>query len=326
MMKKSSVWFLLLVLLGGLGLGYWLGISKKGVQDGSSGSQVLRENSPEYKFINPILLGQTNNTIHTESLDPLQAKIAAYVTIAQQNQKISNVSVYYRQMNSGSWTGVNENDTYAPGSMLKVAVLIGYLDEADNNPSILDTEYSYNPQIDEGQYYKPAVMLSPGKHSVRDLLKNMIVESDNTATLILANQRPDIVEKVYKALALPNPQVGVDFMSPLQYASFWRVLYNATYLSKSNSEEALDLLSFTTFTDGLMGGLPSETRAAHKFGEHTDVVPNKTAVHELHDCGIIYPPKKDPYFLCVMTRGSDFGILEKTISDVSKLIYLEVAP
>jgi beta-lactamase class A len=319
-MKARFSWFGVLALLVSLGCGYWLG-QHKSVFSNSPSSQVLRENSPEYKFINPLLLTQSNNSLHTPSLSILESKIASFVTIAKGDKSLNDISVYYRQMNSGDWTGFNENGTYAPGSMLKVAILIGYLDSADTDQNILDTQYSYNPQIDEGQYYKPAAMLSPGKHDVRDLIKNMITESDNTATLILANQRPDIVEKVYKALALPNPQVGEDFMSPLQYSAFWRVLYNATYLTKPNSEEALDLLSLTTFNDGLVAGLPNGIKVAHKFGEHTNVEPNAPPVRELHDCGIIYPSSKSPYFLCVMTRGSDFKVLEKTISDVSKLVY-----
>src|SRR6266481_7334580 len=131
--------------------------------------------------------------------------------------------------------------------MLKVAIMMGYLNQAETNPNFLNIKYAYTPQIDEGQYFKPPVTLSAGSYSATDLIKNMIVESDNTATLILANQNPSIIENVYKKLSLPDPEVGSDFMSPKQYAIFWRVLYNGTYLSHETSEEALDLLSLTTF-------------------------------------------------------------------------------
>ena len=312
------------VLLGGLA-GYFVARGPMHISaSGTSTSQILRENSPEYKFTNPYLLTQSNTEVKDSIYNDLESKISAYDANAESDGKISDISVYLRNMNTGKWTGVNEDDTYAPGSMLKVAIMMGYLSAAEINPSILDVKYDYDPQIDEGQYFKPPVMLAAGTYSARDLIKNMIIESDNTATLILANQNTSIVQQVYKTLDLPDPEVAADFMSPEQYAVFWRVLYNGTYLAHSTSEEALDLLSLTTFNDGLVAGLPANTRVAHKFGEHTDVYPNKPAVHELHDCGIIYPTSGDPYFLCVMTRGSEFAPLEKTISDISKMVYTDL--
>ena len=317
--RRTILLVVLGVLIGGAG-GYFF--ARQAPQSlASSGSQVLRVNSSEYKFTNPLLLTQSNSDNKSPDYNSLQGKIFDYISTAEKSGQISDISVYFRDMNSGKWTGVNENDMYAPGSMLKVAIMMGYLSAAEENPSVLDEKYSYDPQIDEGQYFKPPVMLVADQYAASDLIKNMIVESDNTATLILANQNPNIIEQVYKNLALPDPQAGVDFMSPKQYAVLWRVLYNGTYLSHDDSEEALDLLSLTTFDDGLVAGLPANTPVAHKFGEHSDVFANKPTVHELHDCGIIYPSSKDPYFLCVMTRGSDFTPLEKTISDISKLVY-----
>ena len=35
---------------------------------------------------------------------------------------------------------------------------------------------------------------------------------------------------------------------------------------------------------------------------------------------MVYYPEK-PYFLCVMTKGSDFAVLEKIISDISRIAY-----
>jgi beta-lactamase class A len=307
-------------ILGGAG-GYIYAQHKVAFSSSSTSSQTFRENSPNYKFTNPLLLTQSNADKPSSAYASFQTVIDNYLDSARTNSDVSDVSVYFRDMNSGLWTGVNENDTYAPGSMLKVAIMMGYLSTAETNTGFLDVKYAYTPQIDEGQYFKPPVMLPAGTYSAGDLIKNMIIESDNTATLILANQNPNVVERVYHNLHLPDPEVGADFMSPNQYAVFWRVLYNGTYLSHDDSEEALDLLSLTTFNDGLVAGLPSGTRVAHKFGEHTDVSVNKPVVHELHDCGIVYLPSKDPYFLCVMTRGSDFNALEKVISGLSKLVY-----
>jgi hypothetical protein len=41
---------------------------------------------------------------------------------------------------------------------------------------------------------------------------------------------------------------------------------------------------------------------------------------QLHDCGIVYFPNH-PYIVCLMTRGYDWNVLEKTLKDISKIIF-----
>ena len=107
-------------------------------------------------------------------------------------------------------------------------------------------------------------------------------------------------------------------MSVTDNASFFRILYNASYLTKDNSQKALDLLSKVDFTDGIRAGVPSSVKVANKFGERE--VGN---IIQLHDCGIVYF-KDHPYLLCIMSRGTDFTKLAASIKNISRLVYLEV--
>jgi beta-lactamase class A len=102
-----------------------------------------------------------------------------------------------------------------------------------------------------------------------------------------------------------------DFMSPKSFSSVFRTLYNSSFFEWSLSEQVLNLLSQTTFTQGLVAGVPDGTVVSHKYGENTD---------ELHDCGIVYHPGR-PYLLCVMTRGSNVHSLEMTIAHISKMAW-----
>jgi hypothetical protein len=102
------------------------------------------------------------------------------------------------------------------------------------------------------------------------------------------------------------------------YGMFFRVLFNASYLSKDSSEKALKLLSESTFTKGLVAGIPSGVSISHKFGERV-----MGDTRQLHDCGIVYLPKQ-PYLLCIMTRGKDFDQLAGVISEISKKVYDDV--
>ena len=105
-------------------------------------------------------------------------------------------------------------------------------------------------------------------------------------------------------------------MTVKTYASFFRILYNGTYLTQRDSEHLLSLLSQSSFTQGLIAGLPTDMVVAHKFGEAS--LPDGT--HQLHDCGIVYKPNQ-PYLICVMTKGTNFNTLAGVISHISKTVY-----
>ena len=81
-----------------------------------------------------------------------------------------------------------------------------------------------------------------------------------------------------------------------------------------DSEKALDILSKTTFNDGLVAGVDKGITVSHKFGEYVG------QQIELHDCGIIYYPE-NPYFLCIMTRGDNLDNLKDVIKNISGQIY-----
>ena len=130
------------------------------------------------------------------------------------------------------------------------------------------------------------------------------------------------INRIYTDLGLDVPGVFTpdDFMTVKGYASFFRILYNASYLNKEMSNKALELLSKAEFAKGLTAGVPKDIVVAHKFGERTHG-PEK----QLHDCGIIYFPHRS-YILCVMTRGDRWENLTSIIRTVSRIVYDEVEP
>ncbi len=81
------------------------------------------------------------------------------------------------------------------------------------------------------------------------------------------------------------------------------------------SQLALELLSQTTFREGIAAGVPESERVAHKFGYA--VIQGEG---QLHDCGIVYHPKM-AYVLCVMTSGTDANQMNAAIVETSKMVY-----
>lgn len=287
----------------------------------STGSPALlpiRENSSVYHFTNPLLLINitSKNAFTNRSIEKSLQNYVRKINPAD----ASRVSVYFHDLNSGKWTGVNEDEVYAPASMLKVVILLAYL----KNPALLIERVEYNKNLALPQYYKPSRVLSNGYHTVRELIIAMVVDSDNAAMFALIAKHREAVLDVYASLRLPDPSVGPDdFMSAKSYSAVFRTLYNSTYLRREYSEQALELLTHTSFTKGLVAGVGTSTVIAHKFGEHTAYDQSGNVRRELHDCGIVYYPEK-PYFLCVMTEGNDFGKLEKIIADLSRIAYENV--
>ena len=314
---------IILISIGALIVG-WFGSSiyNSHFVDTSKDIVPLRENSPDYKFINPLILMTDKRKINFEEYTDLESKISNYISTAKKGGSVKDVSIYFMDLNSAEWIGVNEESLYAPSSMLKVSVLLGYLKLAEDNPLVLSEKLYYNPTSIGGQYYKPR-QLAVGYYSVEELLKQMIIESDNDAMRALDDAHIDEILSIYKDLKLPDPNGdALDNMSPRAYSRLFRAIYNGAYISHSSSEEALKLLSQTDFNLGLVSGATS-TIVSHKFGELTDIENGVVQEKELHDCGIVYFPGK-PYFLCVMTRGNsdtDFPSLQKIISDISSITF-----
>lgn len=281
----------------------------------------VRENSSGYNLINPLLL--VDSDLEAPELDWVKEIIAE--SISNNGQNASSTSVYFRDLNVGKWTGVNEDAIYNPSSMMKVAVMMGYLKRVDTDHDLLNKMLQYKYTDDPGQNFKPLHPLSSGQHSVVEIIQSMIVGSDNDAMIALYNNDRESFVNVLKELKIPPPSsiTESNFISPKMYSSIFRTLYSSTYLSRALSENALLLLANTEFKLGLVAGVPKDVVVAHKFGEHTTLKNGIYESRQLHDCGIIYYPH-NPYFLCVMTKGHDFNRLALVISNISRDVYTAI--
>ncbi len=279
----------------------------------------LREISHTYRFISPLLAVGDAEELH--DFAALEREVGDRIRDTTAAGQASTISVYFRDLNSSRWMGVNADERFAPASLYKVATMIAYLKTAETRPEILTTSVIYDPANSPSRPEDDATVstIVPGKpYTVTQLITHMIVASDNdAAALLIHGLNRNLMAEVFGNLGLALPADGDlgDTMSAKSYSLFFRILYNASYLGRSTSEQALELLSQTTFRDGLEAGVPAGVTVSHKFGHR--VLPNG---EELHDCGIIYAPQK-PYLLCIMTRGDTIAGLTQSIRDISRLIY-----
>ncbi len=162
------------------------------------------------------------------------------------------IGIYVRNLNNGPWFGINEDEKYSPASLMKVPILITFLKWIESDPNILTRKILVNDDENGStQYFKPAKNLIIGKeYTVKELLEQMIIYSDNSAMNILANIMPiDFYTKMSHDINIPIPKKDTEenYLSVKEVATFFRILYNSSYLNRDSSEYALGLLSKVTF-------------------------------------------------------------------------------
>lgn len=252
----------------------------------------------------------------------LQSDIEKKISEGRTRGTLIDAAVYYRDLNNGPWFGVNQDKPFYPGSLLKVPLAISYYKRADTERDILARQFQYDKageDYERGQPFGQGQALQDGAvYSIADLLTLMLTQSSNEAAVALA-QLADTEQIIttYEDLGIPPPLPGRDALMDVHtFGSFFRILYNATYLDREASEQMLALMAQSTFKEGIVAGLPEGTVVSHKFGVRE--LPNN--IKQLHDCGIVYS-SQHPYILCIMTQGHDWQELADVIADISKLIY-----
>lgn len=304
--------------------GLFLGISYYRIFAGNGKPEIMRLKG--YKFISPLLDYETKPELRNKEIIGLKQALEKIIKDKIEKNQAIYISVYFRDMLNGPWFGINERDNFAPASLLKVPIMIAYFKHAEQNPEILQCNIAYDKEIqdDTRQNIHPDKKLELGKsYSVEELIYRMTVYSDNTAkNLLLNNIDEGVIDRVYTDIGIIIPHIRgkTDFIATKEYASFFSILFNASYLNREMSEKALNILSQSTFKIGIPSGVPADIIVAHKFAERGDTV-NQT--FQLHDCGIVYY-KERPYLLCVMTYGRDFEELDAIVKKISEVTYKEI--
>lgn len=281
--------------------------------------------SGEGRYTNPLLECDVAQGAINATKISFQGELAKFVGGINGSIGVSDVAVYFRDLNNGPAFGVKQDDLFIPASLLKVPVMMAYFKAAEKTPEILSSNISVPTDIlsvDIPQLEPPEKRIEVGKqYTVEELITRMIVYSDNQSLISLFEKMPgEELMNLYKLLGVDSAVISdpTASISVRQYSAFFRILFNSSFLSQNYSEKALGILTESAFEKGLRSGVPNEVPIAHKFGER-----EIQGALQLHDCGIVYYPKH-PYLLCIMTRGTDFTKLQNAISSISSFVYSEV--
>jgi beta-lactamase class A len=322
--QKSKVF--LYIIAGFFTIGIWIYI-------GNNFMPQEKKDRNEFMFTNPAL--QTDlweNIMRWENIN-LEHIFTTYEQEKIAKWDILNLSVYFRDLNNGNWFGTEEKEMFSPASLMKLPLLLAYYKQSEYDPSLLQKKlkFTINWTMDDyTQNIKPENRLVPWKeYTIEEIMRQMIIHSDNEASIFLErNIHIDEFKKVFMDIWLFFPPIiSWNFDNNIRvvdYAAFFRILFNASYLNKENSQKVLWMLTQTTFKDGLIKGVnDTNIKVSHKFGERSIFGNNWIERMQLHDCGIVYYPNH-PYILCIMTRWYEFETLKKVIEDVSNITYKKI--
>jgi beta-lactamase class A len=278
----------------------------------------IRRISKDYKFIAPIFAIEPRT--ESEKYSALKINLNKYI-LSEREKGLTSAAVYFKKLSSGSWFSINKDERFDPGSLLKVGVLITYLRMAENDNNLLNKEIVYHSQpgfVFPIEHFQSDTILEGHKYTINALLRYMIRNSDNRATVFLEDHMDTTVfKKEFADLGITTPRFNdPNFtLNAKEYSMMFNALYNAGYLRKRASEDALALLSESVFKNGLLKGIPPSVVVAHKYGEFGNRIS-----HELHESGIVYLDN-DPYLITVMTRGTDWNEMSEVVGHISGMIY-----
>jgi beta-lactamase class A len=333
-MRKQIVIYIFALFVG-LVIGVFFGSNSKKSNEknlpdakNNTNERNVEYRSDGYQFISPLLDCDTGQNIYQGQTFVLKEKLAKYIQQQKSQNRITDASVYFRDLRNGPWFGINEDTKFVPASLMKVPIMIAYYKLAETSPDMLQKKIDVGQLAPETfeQSYRPSQKIESGKtYSIDELIYHMIAFSDNDAlTLLLQNIDQGILLQSYTDLGviIPGAKSLDDELTVKDYSSFFRILYNASYLDRNYSERALETLSKSDFQNGIVAGLPSGIQVSHKFGERFSISSQNydSSEKQLHDCGIVYDPDH-PYLVCIMSKGKNSEELSKTVKEISQMIY-----
>ncbi len=291
------------------------------IANGTNGNDYCNYNIARlsgYQYIRPLLFAEPS--CEAASLYGIKTDLESEINSLKNKGIITTASVYLREFHKGEWMSINENEKFSPGSLLKVPELITFFKMNEKQPGILEKKITFDhPLISDktATYLSKSIQL--GKtYTIMELLEYMISYSDNNATLLL-NQQIDVptFKKVFTDMGLAEPDFNAKEypITAKDYSLFMKGLFNASYLSIKDSERCTEMLGTSDFRDGMMAGIPSTCKIAHKFGEG-----GYSNAPNFSESGIIYCNDK-PYVLTIMTKGADMKKLPGVIKEISQMVY-----
>ncbi|MEK7572064.1 MAG: serine hydrolase [Patescibacteria group bacterium] len=244
------------------------------------------------------------------TIEPLRKKVTD--SVRHYEKEGSRVGVYIEYLNTGANISINQDERFWPASLSKMPTALAVMKKVEKGEWKLSNElvlfYEDRNDAFGTLYQKPAGT----RFTIEELLKELIVNSDDTAhRILIRNLSAQDFEDMLLALGMDEMYDKEYNITAKEYSRIFRTLYNSSYLKREYSTMLLTWLSETRFNEFLDNGVPTKVTFAHKIGEHD---PQVTYL----DSGIVYVPDR-PYLITVMVDAKNSGGRE-TAKEIMKKI------
>jgi beta-lactamase class A len=241
------------------------------------------------------------------------------------------VGVYFIDTKSSFEVGVNSDKRYPTASVGKVPVMVTAFHQAEMGRLMLEArlrlkEEDKLPGSGALQWMKPGQT----SYSIRNLIRMMIVLSDNTATKIVIEQVGlEEINNYLQSLGLNGisivdatmlnepPAENINLSAPRDMARLLFFIKEDPTLTPTFKAEMLTYMRNQRYRWGIWKGVPPGVIVADKTGNVDKV---------LNDVGLVYSPAGN-YVLSIFTCGFEKQRdAKKIINQISEIVYNAYVP
>ncbi len=256
-------------------------------------------------------------------------------------QANKTIAIAMHDFETGDEIFIDADESFHPASTFKVHVMMEVFHQAEQGllslgdcltiinsfTSIADgSQFSLLESDDAEQTLYPRVGQD---ETIAELTRLMIVRSSNLATNILLEKiEAKNIDDFIRSLGIQ----GVSVIRGIEDSAAYRLGMNNSatargltqtmqliagkeVVSAQASEKMIEIMLGQEFNESIPALLPQAVEVAHKTGWTGDVY---------HDTGIVFPERRKPYALSIMTRGFAEDEGDKAhfcMATISKMVY-----
>ena len=236
---------------------------------------------------------------------------------------VGTVGLYVKNLTTGAEANVNGDRVFPAASLYKLPIMAEVTRQIRLRRLAADQELAVSRE-----HWVPGSGVLQARVGerlpVRELLRLLVVESDNIAAMMLLDLVGlENVNQTMASLGLRGTRL-LDYRAPNAYAGpgpyvttaadmgmLLDVMASGRLVDAEGSESALRLLEKKQASAWLAEGLPWWAKVAHKWGD----IPGAR-----HDAGIVFTPRGE-YVIVVLTEGLDARGSGGYIRDVSRAVF-----
>jgi len=231
-----------------------------------------------------------------------------------------------KDLKSGHVVSSNEDEIFPSASLIKLPIMCAAFQAVEEGKLSLSTAITLQKADKRGGSGVIKLAAAGTVFTNRELLEEMIIHSDNTATELIVRQLGiDYLQTAFAKLGLQDTEVHPDgfqlssrhvpddnITSPRDMAFLLEKIYQRQLVSAEASDQMLDILKHQHLRDRLPRFLPVGWQIAHKTG---------LLRKACHDVGIVFTPQGD-YMICVLTaHDANYKMAKRFIASMGRITF-----